>query len=79
MTKGTFRITVDRDGTPHFKRLMKTMTGNSQDIKYKQIDEDNFLITFYSEHAFDHVWDRWWEDTEWLRTDSVNLGKGRSD
>ena len=67
MTVGTFHIRVDHDGTFYFKRLMKAMTKNSQDIKCKQISEDNFLVTFYSEHEYDHVWDRWWEDSKWRR------------
>ena len=64
MVEGTFHIKVDHDG---FKRLTKTMTGGSQGIKYKQISEDEFLVTFYDEAYFDQVWDRWWEDDEWRR------------
>ena len=45
MTVGTFHIRVGHDGTFYFKRLMKTMTKNSQDIKCKQISEDDFLVT----------------------------------
>ena len=47
---------------------METMTSRSTDLEYKQIDDYDFLVTFYQECEFDHVFDRFWDEGDWIRT-----------
>ena len=68
MISNSFHIKIDHDTASAFKELMETMTFRSTDLEYKQIDDYDFLVTFYQECEFDHVFDRFWDEGDWIRT-----------
>ena len=68
MIFNSFHIKIDHDAASAFKKLMETMTSRSTDLDYKQIDDYDFLVTFYQECEFDHVFDQFWDEGDWIRT-----------
>ena len=66
MPIGTFLVKPNHDAAPAFKRLMETMKRRPCNLKCKQRGDD-FLVTFEYDVQFDHVWDRFWEDADWIK------------
>ena len=68
MTVKRFHIKLDdHDAAPALNNLLKTMKKNAG-LRYKQLDKCDFLVMFEYEHDFDHVFDRFYDVGDWIRT-----------
>ena len=68
MIFNSLHVKIDHDAASAFKELMETVTSHSTDVECKQISDCDFLVAFHHEHEFDHVFDRFWDEGNWIRT-----------